>query len=263
MALSCFDAPGAERSYATAEIQALCPDAYWLCTSSQVSRDLKDIPRYRIGICPPFTSVEERFDGIMPDEAALRRLIENTTCHLLFSGPISPESGLLTLLDILIAYRDLYNSDITLHIMWESGSVNRAYSDFFQRRIMEYGLQWNVQFVPRLDLNEEVSYYLGCDMMLHCGEYDCNVRAVALAQYFKLPILAVNTSSAPETMGLNQLSFDADPRRFAAAIHTLRQDGKLARSLGRIGKKNFDARLSAQGVSDKLSTELEKGLWEV
>lgn len=245
----------------TGELQKLRPDALWLCASKSVARDLKDVQRIRIGVCPPFSEVEERYDGVLPDEYVLRELIESTTFNLLYNGPISPECGIMQMLDILAVYRDIYTPDIRLRLLNSRNEECRNYRDAVRRRIDEYGLQANVQFIGRADAAGEVGWYLGCDAMLCCDSYGGFCESVARAQYFRLPVLGGIASSTPEALGINQLSFEDDPRRFAAAIDTLRRNGELARTLGRIGAKNFERRLSTEAVGRAVMAALEKGKW--
>ena len=121
----------------TGEIQALHPDALWLCASHSVARDLKDVSRDRIVVCPPFSEVEERYDGVLPDEYVLRELIEATTFNLLYDGSISPECGIMQMLDILAVYRDIYNSDIVLRLLNSREEECRNYHEAVRRRIVE------------------------------------------------------------------------------------------------------------------------------
>ncbi len=247
----------------TKELQKCFPKAYWLCASHAVSEDLDAPGRVGIGFCQPFLSVDERYRGVMPEEATLRMLIETTSMNLLYAGPISPEYGILAMLDVLVAYRDLYDGNVVLHLMRGGEGADAAYVDFVCRRIEEYGLMGNVRFVPKTRPGEEVAHYLACDAMLFCAEYDGFCRAAAEAQYFRLPVLALNKSSAPELMGLNQLCFDDDPRQFAAALQVLRKDGTHGRTLGRIGRKNYEERLTCQRTCETFTMELEKGLSEL
>ncbi|MBQ8509591.1 MAG: glycosyltransferase [Clostridia bacterium] len=243
----------------TETMQRALPGAYWLCDSEYNASDLTETSPGRIGICPPFNKIEE-WSRTRPDESVLKQLLESRTVNLLFVGRVAPNKGHLMMLDIVRTYCACYDANIKLRIIGKFDESIQKYNDLIASTIEAYGIQDNIEFVGEINDSTLMAYNLGSDVMLCCSEHEGFCVPIIEAQYFGLPIVALDSTAVPETMGPGQLCLDGDARLFAAAIRRVVENEEYKSFLWCAGRENYRTRFSYEKVRGIFLKEYEKGL---
>ena len=241
----------------TKRLAANFTNAFWLVDSFYNAEDIPNVPPERKGLCYPFNKIE-KWAGGKPDEAILQRLMLDTRINLLFVSRVAPNKGHFLLLDILKCYCVSYDSNITLNIIGKSDDGLKGYNAEIKERVEAYGLQNNIKFIGEISDAILTSYYLGSDFFLCASDHEGFGVPLAEAQFFKLPVLAKNTSAIYETLGKNQLVFDGDARNYAAAIRIMRNNPAYCDYIKQKGRENFDNRFSIEKISGQFIKCLSK-----
>lgn len=220
------------------------PKAIWLVDSCYNALDVTGVSKECIAVLPPFHKIEEWAEKL-PDEKLLSELLNSTVINLLFVGRIAPNKGHLFLLNILNEYKANYGNSIKLRIIGKFDNGLVKYNDLINKRITEYGLCDNVEFVGEINDALLSSYYLGSDFFICVSEHEGFCVPIPEAQFFGLPIIAKTTSAIPETLGMNQIALKDDPLEYAAAISMVYNNREYYGFLRENGRMNFESRFSA------------------
>ena len=233
------------------------PDSYWFCDSKYNAEDLTGVPEDYIHICAPFNKLEE-WSKTVPNEEILRELVESGTKNILFVGRVVPNKGHLMLLDIIRCYMNYYGNDIKLRIIGKFFDDIEDYTELVKNKIEEYNLKNNIEFIGEINDASLMSYYLGSDVMLVCSDHEGFCVPVVEAQFFGLPIIALNESAVPDTMGKNQLVLGRDVYKFAAAIELITKNEEYQKYLTDKGLENYNSRYSFEKIKEVFVDGLEK-----
>lgn len=226
-------------------------EAFWIVDSNYNSQDINNIVKSsRIEVCPPFNKIEQWAKG-KPDESILKDLIEGQEINLLFVGRVAPNKGHIFLTEIMKYYCMNYNSNIKLRIIGKFDDGLLGYNNELLQKIDEYRLNNNIEFIGEINDSTLMSYYLASDFFICVSEHEGFCVPIPEAQYFHLPILAMDTSAVPETLGENQVILENDAKEYAAAIHII-YNNQVAKDFLRLhGKMNFDSRFTIDKISKK------------
>lgn len=228
---------------------------YWLCDSSYNVSDLKDTPAERIGICPPFNKIEE-WGKVEPDEKILKELVESENFNILFVGRVVPNKGHLKMIEVLRYYSSFYGDHVRLKVIGKFDSRLVVYNQLIKSKIEEYGLSDLIEFIGEINDSTLMAYYLGCDAMLCCSEHEGFCVPIVEAQYFGLPIVAMESSAVPETIGPDQLVYPDETNLLAAALKITR-DSRDARNILRIsGRCNYENRFAYHKIKEIFEREI-------
>lgn len=233
------------------------PNAFWLSDSIYNSLDIQKVAKERQGICAPFNKIEE-WKGKAPDEGVLKKLIENRMVNVLFVGRVAPNKGHLMMLDVIKCYRDYYDCNIKLNVIGKFYDDLEGYNELVRNKIDEYDLSANIEFIGEINDSILMSYYLGSDIMLICSDHEGFCVPVLEAQVFGLPIVALNECAVPETMGANQLVFDRDVYKFAAAIKMVNDRKEYREYLSEKGLENYNNRFTFEKIKEVFVKELSE-----
>lgn len=237
------------------------PEAFWFCDSTFNSRDLTGVPLDRISICAPFNKLEE-WGKTVPNEEILKELVEGKTKNILFVGRVVPNKGHLMLLDILKCYIDHYGYDIKLRIIGKFFDEIEDYNEIVRNKIEELGLTDNIEFIGEVNDSILVTYYLGSDVMLVCSEHEGFCVPVVEAQFFGLPVVALNECAVPETIGTNQILLGRNIFEYAAAIKVISENEECRKYLENAGRENYKERFCFEKIKNVFTNELGKMLGE-
>lgn len=232
-------------------------NAFWLLDSQYNGEDVPSIPEARRYICAPFHKIES-WSTATPDEEILSRLLYSQDCNLLFVSRVAPNKGHMFLLEVLARYRASFGDDIKLHIIGKFDEGLRDYNEKIKEYISRYGLEPCLNFVGEVTDSILVSYYLGCDFFVCASDHEGFGVPLIESQYFKLPVIAKDTSAVSETLGQKQIILEDSPKEFAAAIAVLRNNRAYYHYLQQEGRKNYDARFTNAILKDALTTALGK-----
>ncbi|MFI3237859.1 MAG: glycosyltransferase family 4 protein [Lachnospiraceae bacterium] len=223
------------------------PDAIWMCDSSFNAQDLKGVENTRIFIVPPFNNIEQ-WINTRADEQVIDTLSQNADIKLLFVGRIAPNKGHLKLLDIVQCYRKNYGDNIKLSIIGKFDPNLAGYNQLIIDRIKAYELDGYVEFVGEITDSTLLSYYQASDFYINVSEHEGFCVPLLEAQCLGLPVVALDTTVIPETIGPEQVALGRDEKQFAAAIHALHGNKEYYSFLQQKGKANYNTRFSYEAI---------------
>ncbi|CCK79576.1 glycosyltransferase [Desulfobacula toluolica] len=223
----------------------------FLCDSCFNAKDFLNcgIDDSKIKIVPPFHKLDDfKNVEINPD---LCQKLDDGKINVLFVGRLVPNKGHKHLIRVIADYTKMYNSDIRLIIVGGIDPNLRLYLDELNTLIKKNKLQEIVHIKGSVTFEELHTYYKACHIFLLMSGHEGFCLPVLEAQFHSLPIVALNTSAVPETMGENQIVFDEpDGQKFAAAIHVLYHNSDFREYIANEGKKNIE-RFSNKTIEDK------------
>lgn len=226
-------------------------NAYWLSDSLFNKIDIQDdVSNERIEILPPFNNIEKWAESEI-NEKILSELVLNKNLNILFVGRIAPNKGYTTLIETIKFYRNSFDNNIKLRIIGKFDDGLSKYNELLMSLIQQYKLNNNIQFIGEINDSILMSYYLGSDIFLCASEHEGFCVPIIEAQYFKLPIVAVNECAIPDTIGENQLLFRRDPKILASALYTLKSNPQWRIYLRENGILNFNKYYTYNAIKNK------------
>ncbi len=229
------------------------PDAVWLCDSDYNASELKGLNPDSARICAPFHKIET-WAQADPDEEILHRLLFSSGINLLSVGRIAPNKGHLFMLKVLRIFQICFSKEIHLWLLGKPDEGLSGYNEQINRAIKCYELQKYVHIVGEITDAAMSAYYLGCDGYLCVSEHEGFCVPIEEAQFFKLPVLARNSTAIPETLGPNQLLLDEKPWHYAAVVNWLDHNPAKRQVLQNVGKENYLSRFSIDRI--------QKSFWD-
>lgn len=214
------------------------PAALWLCDSSYNTEEISAVPAKNISIVPPFMGMEE-WGNASPKEEILQELLCGAQINLLFVGRIVPNKGYMFLLESLRHYVANFGEDVMLRIIGKWDDQLEGYNQALHQKVVEYNLSDNVQWIGECNDETLVSYYLASDIFVCGSEHEGFCVPIVEAQYFGLPVIAVDSAAVPSTVGENQVLLERNPATFAAAIHVLAGSVRHRQFLRAAGRDNY------------------------
>ncbi len=211
-----------------------------LCASHFNAQDIYEegFDSKRVYIVPPFHRIEE-FDLLEGNTSILQNMIDGKA-NILHVGRISPNKGLLHLINVMRTFQKLFNDNFRLLIVGGLDPRLNAYFRELTDMVKRNGLANKVIFTGRVSRRDLKSYYISSHVFLLMSEHEGFCVPVLEAQNFKLPLVALKRGAVPETIGEDQLLLDeVDYEKFSAAIYTLVKDSSIREFLIEKGSKNF------------------------
>lgn len=156
------------------------------------------------------------FANRIPKEHILKPLIESDTLDVLVVGAAEDNYDYKMLWEALKVYCCCYGRNIKLHFAEEFEA-----DESLKRILHFYELENYVEFIREADEETRLCYYLGCDFALFLGESDKAEESLLKAQYFQLPILAINALEGIQKQE-DVLQVSSNPAEVAAAFHVLK-----------------------------------------
>ena len=232
-------------------------EAIWLSDSNYNAKDIQAVEKSRSYVCPPFHKIEQWADA-EDDIDVKKMLLENDTIHLLFVGRIVPNKGYIFLLDCLKTFIMSYHLNIKLNIIGKFNEGIAPYNEFLKAVIQEYGLQDKIEFIGEITDQILATYYRYSDLFLCGSEHEGFGVPLVEAQYFGLPIIALNSSAVPETIGEKQVVLNKDAKKFAAAINIINENKEYYNYLAEKGKDKYNSCYSFELLKEKFEKIIEK-----
>lgn len=226
----------------TIKLQKTLRNAYFLADSEYNASELHMVRKDHVVVIPPFHRTEEWGRSEIQTELS-EQIKKDGSFNLLFVGRTAPNKGHLAMLDVIKTYRHFYDDDIHLRIIGKMGATPR-YDRMVLRKIHEYELTDQVEFIGEINDNILATYYKESDVMLCLSEHEGFCVPLIEAQYFGLPVVALSGTAVPETLGEGQLVLERDYVKFAAALRIIHDSREVKENLARTGKRNFDTRFS-------------------
>ena len=231
------------------------PDAYWLADSEYNASELIGAPKERVGICAPFNKLE-KWNDTEADQDIVNEIKNSGKINVLFVGRVVPNNGHKMLLEILRIFCNCYDKNIKLRIVGKFDLSIENYNNIVQQTIKDYELENNIEFIGEVTDESLKAYYTASDVMLICSDHEGYCVPVIEAQYFGLPIIALGKCAVTETIGKDQLVFDTDEYRYAAAIKMISENEEYKEYLREKGMENFKNRFSYEKIEECFKKEL-------
>lgn len=225
----------------TQRFQRKYTDCIWLCDSEYNAKDLTEVNRERVHICPPLHKIDE-WKNCIPDPSILNMLINAEDINLLFVGRIAPNKGHISLIEVLKIYRLNYKRNVKLRIIGKFDDQIKGYNDKLINLIKCYGLEENVEFIGEVTDSTLMSYYLGSDIFICTSEHEGFCVPILEAQSLNLPIIALSVCAVTDTCGKGAVLLGDDLREYAAAIHLMYEEKKFMDFYLQLGKENYESK---------------------
>ena len=120
--------------------------------------------------------------------------------NFFFTGRISPNKCLQDVINAFYHYKKYYNSNTRLFIVGNDSGMEKYAKDLMQY-VSKLGLVDDVVFTGHVKFDDILAYYKVSDVFLCMSEHEGFCVPLAEAMYFKLPIVAYDSSAIAETMG--------------------------------------------------------------
>lgn len=232
----------------------------WLCDSLFNILDLEK--EGIIGsneVLPPFHRVEA-MENIQGNRKIISVLINDPRKYLFFIGRVAPNKGHKMLIEIAYHLESLYPQKYQLLIAGGFDDNTKSYTEELFQLVDSLGIQEVVKFLGKIPASDVKSYYLSCDAFLCTSEHEGFCVPLLEAQYFELPIIALDTSAISETLGPNQLCLkERDPVQFAVACNIVANESDVRELLVNEGRINYSQRFSISVIKNRFLNIL-KGL---
>jgi glycosyltransferase involved in cell wall biosynthesis len=226
---------------------------FWLGDSHFNCNDLrnKGIKDTSIAVLPPFHKVDQ-MEHVVPDHALLKSLLAGTQVNVLFIGRVVPNKGHKHICEVASAYKRMFGKNVRFWIVGGLDNEFKRYNDEMDLWVKKYGLQEIVRFVGQVPLASLKSYLLGSHVFLCLSEHEGFCVPLIEAQYFKLPVIACESTVIKETLGPNQMVFDEfNEELIASAINAVVSNENMAHSLAEQGSRNYKSRFAVQMIENK------------
>jgi glycosyltransferase involved in cell wall biosynthesis len=241
----------------TKSLMAAHPQALWLGDSRFNLSDAGIGAGMASFVVPPFVPLAEP-QGVQPDAALLKSLIDDPRIHVLFTGRFVPNKGHRMLLSVLKEFVRRHGDGIVANVIGKLDPVCQPYHDDVLRRAADWGLDAHLQYVGELTDSQLLSYYLGSDVYLCCSDHEGFCVPIAESQCAHLPVIAKARAAVPETLGDGGVLLEEDPAPYADAIHRIHTERPCRQDLVARGYANFVRRFSYTAVETRFRFALER-----
>ncbi len=210
-----------------------------------------------IDICPiliPFSDYDKK-----PNSKVMARYQNDGYTNLLFVGRIAPNKKQEDVIRAFCCYQKRYNQKSRLFLV---GSGDGPYYERLKKYVSLLGLEDCVIFPGHIRFDEVLAYYHLADVFLCMSEHEGFCVPLVEAMYFKIPIIAYDSSAISDTLGKGGILLDEKtPEVVSGVINRLLADSTLK---GYILSKQEEQlhRFSHKAVKAELLKCLEKVIRE-
>jgi len=145
----------------------------------------------------PFLINWDRYNE--PENPVLARILDDGWTNLLFVGRLVPNKKQDDLIRLLVTYRKVFHKKTRLLLVGK-GREGEKYLFCINEMLAELGNP-PVILGGRVTLSELITYYNHAHAFVCMSEHEGFCVPLVEAMYFKLPIIAYNSSAIPNTLG--------------------------------------------------------------
>lgn len=141
-----------------------------------------------------------RFDKLsqMYDDELIKKYSDGYT-NIIFTGRVFPNKKQEDIIYSFLKYKNTYNAKSRLFIV---GSVDNAnYFKALQNLVKDLSLESDIIFTGRAPFAQYLAYYRIADVFLCMSAHEGFCIPIVEAMYFNLPIIAINSTAIPDTLG--------------------------------------------------------------
>lgn len=178
-----------------------------------------------------------RFDNFTQDyDKELVEKYKDGYTNIIFTGRVFPNKKQEDIIRGFYEYKKKYNKKSRLFIVGSPGNSN--YFEALKKLVAELGLNDDVTFTGRAPFDQYIAYYKMADVFLCMSAHEGFCIPVVEALYFNIPIIAVNATAVPDTLGGSGLLLESrDSAQVADAINKIVTDERFRKELLE-GEKN-------------------------
>ncbi|WP_196768297.1 glycosyltransferase [Neomoorella thermoacetica] len=190
-----------------------------------------------VKVLPPLHHIE-KFEEVSAEQRILNELFV-PELKVLTVGRISPNKGLLDVVKVAAAYKQLFGESAVFYLVGSFDDQLASYTRELLRAVEKFDLSRMVRLTGKVSLPELKAYYKGCDLYLCLSQHEGFCVPIIEAQSFGLPVVALAFSAVPETIGAGQLLFnELDHLQIAAALHVVTKNNTYKSTLIKRGFRN-------------------------
>jgi len=170
---------------------------YSFAVSEYNAKELEDLNYKNINVLPiliPFEDYEKE-----PDKKTIEKYSDGKK-NILFVGRIVPNKTQEDIIKSFYYYKKYVNKESRLILVGNDGGFEN-YSDLLKKLIKELELEKDVVFPGHISFAEILAFYRIADLFLCMSEHEGFGVPLVESMFFKVPILAYNSSAIKDTMG--------------------------------------------------------------
>ncbi|MCE5306224.1 MAG: glycosyltransferase family 4 protein [Acidobacteriales bacterium] len=212
-------------------------------------------PAARTAALAPIHATEEL--SRVPFDAPTLDRYKDGSANILFVGGLKPNKGYVRALRVLAEYRRWSNAPARFIFAGKVDPHLSNYREALEHETGKLGLAGHVVFTGAVTPSQLRSLYMLADAFLSVSEHEGFCVPLVEAMYFRLPIVAWGTTAVGETVGEAGLVWDHfDAGCLAESIHSVIEDGRLARHLAAAGFQRYQANFRPGILSARLNSLL-------
>lgn len=175
----------------------------------------------KITVIPNIVRIEKY--GSEPDGQILKKYGDGRH-NILFAGRIFPNKRQENVIAAFAAYKEKFDSAARLFLI---GSItNMPYYQYLSRYIEQLGIKSDVVLTGHISMKEYIAYYHIADLFLCMSAHEGFCIPLVEAMYFSVPIIAVNSTAVPDTLGGSGILIDEEmlPEEVACKMYQIMTD---------------------------------------
>jgi len=172
-----------------------------------------------------------RFDNLAQpfDENVVSKYSDGIT-NIIFTGRIFPNKKQEDIIHAFSVYKKKYNNRSRLFIIGSVGNQN--YYEALRKLVKDLGIEDSVYFTGRAPFLEYLAYYRVADLFLCMSAHEGFCIPLVEALYFNIPIVAVNSTAIPDTLGGSGILLDSrDAETTAEMMNRILGDKEFKQSI--------------------------------
>lgn len=161
-----------------------------------------------------------------PNKKIIAGYDDSEFTNIIFTGRIAPNKKQEDIIAAFYYYKNYINPKSRLFFIG-AYSNNDVYYNKLRTYVEELEIE-DVYFTGHIKFEDILAYYRIADVFLCLSEHEGFCVPLVEAMYFRVPIIAFNSSAIGETLGESGFLLDEkDPRIVAEAIHRVMSDQEL------------------------------------
>lgn len=211
----------------------------------------------RCRVIPPAHRIEDL--GRVPLDAVITGAYRGPTPNVLFVGAFRPNKGHFKALDVFAAFRRVWGRPARLFFVGSFDSNLENYVREVEAYARHLELESSVSFHRSATMSQLRSYYTSSSVFLCVSEHEGFCVPLAEAMYFRIPIVAWNTTAVGETCDNCGLVYDEfEPEALACGIEECIADPVRARTLAACGRRRYETAFHPDVIDARLLSLLDE-----
>ncbi|WP_019536922.1 glycosyltransferase [Paenibacillus ginsengihumi] len=190
-------------------------------------KELEEIGYYNTTVVPFIVNLD---DFAQPPAKNIVKQMQDGKTNILFVGRISPNKKQEDIIKAFYCYHKFFNNNSRLTLVGNYTGMEPYYYQL-KKLISELNLENDVLITGHIPFSHILAYYHTAHLFFSMSEHEGFCVPLLEAMYFKLPILAYDSSAIGETLGNGGVLFkEKDFVKIAAMIDTLIKNEEFNKS---------------------------------